>query len=49
MRIEKFSLREFSIDNEFEKKVGEAIVSRAYHLRLGYTIFNRFEIITSGM
>lgn len=44
MEIGKFFLRDFRIDNEFDQRGGEAIVSRAQHPRLGYTIFKIFYI-----
>ena len=44
MEITKFFLRDFRIDNEFDETGGEAIVSKARHPRLGYTIFNIFQI-----
>ena len=48
MEIEKFFLREFTIDNEFDKNGGEGIVSKAWHPRLGYRIFKIFQIIISA-
>ena len=44
MEIRNFFLREFSIDIESGKKGGEAIVSKARHPRIGYTILNIFQI-----
>ena len=49
MEIEKFFLREFNIDNEFERRGGEAFVSKAWHPRLGYRIFKIFKIIIPVM
>ena len=46
MEIEKLLRHEFVIDNNVEKKDGgEATVSKAWHPRFGYNIFEIFEIV----
>ena len=37
--IGKFVLDEFTIDKDVKKNGGESIVSKAWHLRLGYMLF----------